>query len=283
MARVLSVHAHPDDEASKGAPTIARYSAAGHETVLVCCTDGAEGEVLNSAMDRPEIHANIATVRQQELERSVKTIGFTHLEWLGYRDSGMEGHQANGNPESFVRADLDEATGRLVEMFRRYRPQVVITYSDDQQGYRHPDHLRVHDISALAFERSGDPDRYPAAGRPWQPLKLYYSMWSRARMVAHHELYQRLGLESPFNQDWFERESQDHRITTRIDVADHYGVRRKALLAHETQIDPEASFWFGLPDDEAVAAYRWDDYILARSLVDTAPPEVDLLAGIEEL
>ncbi len=281
MGRIMSVHAHPDDEASKGAPTIAKYAAAGHETFLVCCTGGEEGEVINKAMDRPDVHANIAAIRVAELERSVKAIGFGRLDWLGYRDSGMEGSEANQNPDCFWQADLDEATGRLVTLIRRHRPHVIITYSDNQQGYRHPDHLRVHDVSVLAFDRAGDPAWYREAGEPWQPLKLYYSLWSMARMTAYHRLYGHLGLASPYKDEWFERESQDHRITTRIDITGHYGARREALLAHETQVDPDESFWFGLPDDEALAAYRWEDYILARSLVESAVPEDDLLSGVD--
>jgi mycothiol S-conjugate amidase len=280
MARILSVHAHPDDEASKGAPTIARYAAADHETFLVCCTGGEEGDILNKAMDRPEIRDNLASVRAVELERSVKAIGFSQLDWLGYRDSGMPDSEANQHPGCFAAADLDEATGRLVGLFRRHRPHVVITYSDDQQGYRHPDHLQVHDVSMLAFDRAADPRWYPELGDPWQPGKIYYSMWSRARMVAHHELYGFLGLKSPFDTKWFDRPSLDHRITTKIDVSGHYGARREALLAHETQVDPDESFWFGLPDDQAVAAYPFEDYILARSHVDSTIPEDDLLAGI---
>lgn len=280
MAVILSVHAHPDDEASKGAPTIARYVAEGHTAVLVCCTGGEEGEIINKAMDRPEVVENLTAVRAAELERSVKAIGFQHLEWLGYRDSGMEDTEANANPDCFAQADLDEATGRLVTLFRRYQPDVVITYSDNQQGYRHPDHLRVHDVSVLAFERSADPEWYPDAGPPFQPKKLYYSTWSRARMLAHHERFELLGLESPFDERWFKRESQDHRITTKVDVSDYYWARREALLAHETQVDPNEKFWFGLPDDEAAAAYPYEDYILASALVETSTPESDLLAGL---
>jgi mycothiol S-conjugate amidase len=281
MARLLSVHAHPDDEASKGAPTVARYVAEGHEAYLVCATGGEEGDILNPAMDTPEVRANLAAVRAEELARSVKAIGYHELIWLGYRDSGMPDTEANGHPLSFARADLDEATGVLVAAIRRLRPHVVITYSDDQQGYRHPDHLRVHDVSVLAFDRAGDPAWYPGAGEPWEPLKLYYSMWSRGRMVAHHELYQQLGLKSPFDEKWFERPSMDHRITTRIDVADSFGARRDALLAHATQVDPNEAFWFGLPDEAAAAAYPWEDYILARSRVASEVPESDLFAGID--
>jgi len=283
MARIMSVHAHPDDEASKGAPTIARYASEGHETYLVCCTGGEEGDILNQSMDRPEIRDNLAQVRVTELERSVKIIGFSQLDWLGYRDSGMADSESNRNPHCFAMADIDEAVGRLVGLYRSHRPHVIITYSDDQQGYRHPDHLQVHDVSVLAFDRAGDPDWYPELGEPWQPWKLYYSMWSFARMEAHHNLYGRLGLESPYKEDWFKRRNTDHRITTRVDVADFYHIRRDALLAHQTQVDPDEVFWFGLPDDQAAAAYPYEDYIMARSLVDSELPEADLLAGLDDV
>ncbi|MFV0527021.1 MAG: mycothiol conjugate amidase Mca [Acidimicrobiales bacterium] len=281
MARLLSVHAHPDDEASKGAPTIARYVADGHQAYLVTATGGEAGDILNPAMDRPEIRENLPAVRAEELERAVEAIGFDELVWLGYRDSGMAETEANEHPECFAQADLDEATGRLVAIVRRLQPDVIITYSDDQQGYRHPDHLRVHDISILAYDRAGDPTWYPEAGPVWQPAKLYYSTWSRARMVAHHERFAQLGLESPYDDTWFSRPSQDERITTRVDIADFYPVRTAALLAHATQVDPDAGFWFGLPDAEAADAYPWEDYILARSTVATDVPEDDLLAGLE--
>jgi len=280
MARVLSVHAHPDDEASKGAPTIAKCVAEGHDAYLVCATGGEEGDILNKAVDTAEVRANLAAVRAEELERSVKVIGYHKLDWLGYRDSGMEDSEANSHPDCFAQADLDEATGRLVLLIRRLKPHVVITYSDDQQGYRHPDHLRVHDVSVLAFERAGDPSWYQDVGPVWAPSKLYYSVWSRARILAHHEKYTELGLKSPYDDRWFSRPSQDDRITTKIDITGHYNVRREALLAHATQVDPNETFWFGLPDKDAEAAYPWEDYILARSLVDAPVPETDIFAGI---
>ena len=279
---LLSVHAHPDDESSKGAGTIARYAAEGVHTVLVCCTGGEEGDILNPAMDRPEVRANLHQVRLEELARATEVIGYREVVMLGYRDSGMPDSEANARPDCFAAADLDEAAGRLVAEIRRTRPQVVITYGDDQQGYPHPDHLRVHDVSVLAFERAGDPGAYPEAGEPWQPLKLYYNVWSRDRMVATHEKFLELGLESPFDERWFERPSQDERITTRIDIADFDDVRRQALLAHATQIDPNSRFWFGLPPEVARTVHPYDDYVLARSLVDTQLPEDDLFAGVRQ-
>ncbi|MEJ7722007.1 MAG: PIG-L family deacetylase [Ilumatobacteraceae bacterium] len=185
---LLSVHAHPDDEASKGAPTVARYHAEGVRTVLVCCTGGEEGDLQNPSLREPgqpfhgltpeQEKAMLAELRPSELAASAAAIGFDETIMLGYRDSGMAESPSNENPESFHQADLDEAVGRLVEIIRHERPQVILTYGDDQSIYPHPDHLRVHDISVPAFDRAGDPDWYPEAGTPFQPSKLYYTTWS---------------------------------------------------------------------------------------------------------
>ena len=145
MARLLSVHAHPDDEASKGAPTVARYVAAGIGASLVCCTGGEEGDIHNPAMERDEVRQNLPRIRAGELAKSVEAIGFHECIMLGYRDSGMEDTEPNNHPDCFWQADLDEAAGRLVREIRRFKPEVILTYSDDQQGYRHPDHLRADD------------------------------------------------------------------------------------------------------------------------------------------
>lgn len=278
--RLLTVHAHPDDEASKGAPTVARYVSEGVECVLVCCTGGEEGDINNPAMDRAEIKADLPAVRLGELRAAVAAIGFERFHMLGYRDSGMPDSPSNQHPDCFAAAPLDEAVGRLVAIIRAERPHVILTYSDDQQGYQHPDHFRVHDITVPAFEAAGDALAYPGIGEPWQPSKLYYSLWSRARLEAIHGAYQANDLESPYDERWFERPSTDHRITTKIDVGAWYGVRSAALLAHATQVDPNERFWFGLPDDIAASAYPYEDYILARSEVPTEVPETDLFAGV---
>jgi mycothiol S-conjugate amidase len=278
--RLLTVHAHPDDEASKGASTVARHKAEGGRAVLVCCTGGEEGEILNPAMDTPDVRERLHEVRREELALATKIIGYDEVVMLGYRDSGMPDSEANQRDDCFAAADLDEATGRLVEIIRTERPHVIVTYADDQQGYPHPDHLRVHDISLPAFRKAGDADAFPDAGPPWQPLKLYYTVWSRARMLATHEKFGELGLESPFTEAWFERPSQDDRITTQVPIGDWFDVRLEALLAHATQVDPTSPFWFGIPREEARHIHPYDDYILAESLVDTDLPESDLFAGI---
>ena len=132
---ILTVHAHPDDEASKGAGTIARYQSEGIHTVLVCCTGGEEGEILNPAMDRPEVVDNLAEVRREELARATEIIGYDTVHMLGYRDSGMPESDANFHPDCFAVAPLDEAVDRLVAILRAERPQVIVTYPEDQGTY----------------------------------------------------------------------------------------------------------------------------------------------------
>ena len=276
---LLTVHAHPDDESSKGAGTVARYHDEGVRTVLVCCTGGEEGDILNPAMDRDEVRADLPNVRREELARAADVIGYDEVVWLGYRDSGMPESEANARPEAFANADLDEAVGRLVAVLRRERPQVVVTYGDDQQGYPHPDHLMVHDITMPAIDRAADPSWYPEAGQPHQVQKVYWTVWSRARMVAMHEKFLELGLESPFDEKWFERPSHDDVITTRVPIDGYGDVRWDALLAHATQIDPESPFWFGLPRDVAASLHPFDEYQLARSEVDSDESTGDLFHG----
>ena len=178
---ILTVHAHPDDEASKGAATIAKYRAEGIRTVLVCCTGGEEGDILNPAMDRPEVKKNLGAVRRQELDRAAAVIGYERVHLLGYRDSGMPESDANLHPDCFAEAPLDEAVDRLVELLRLERPQVVVTYPDEQGTYKHPDHLRVYEITDPAVERAADGNHRPDLGPPWSVNKVYYSSWSRAR------------------------------------------------------------------------------------------------------
>src|SRR6185369_17462657 len=114
---------HPDDEASKGAGTTAKYHAEGVRNILVTCTGGEAGDILNPAADTPEVRADLAAVRRRELDDAVRVIGYDALYLLGYRDSGMPDTEANAHPDNFANADLDEATGRLVEIIRSERPQ----------------------------------------------------------------------------------------------------------------------------------------------------------------
>jgi mycothiol S-conjugate amidase len=282
---LLQVHAHPDDEASKGAGTNAKYSAEGVHTVLVCCTGGEAGDILNPAVVHPGSPEAMHELRMAELRESVAVLGYAALHLLGYHDSGMPDTETNARADNFANAPLDEAVGRLVGIIRDERPHVVITYREDRSFYPHPDHIRVHEISVPAFDLAGDPEAYPELGEPWQPSKLYYVGWSIRRVKALHSAYLARGEESPY-ETWFERGFATNReddFTTLIDVGDHLHKRREALLAHRTQVDPEG-FWMRLPDDVVREVFPWEEFVLARSLVDNGVAggefEDDLFAGI---
>ncbi len=284
---LLQVHAHPDDEASKGAGTTAKYAAEGVHNVLVCCTGGEAGDILNPAVEHPGSAEKMHEMRMAELAESVRVLGYDALHMLGYHDSGMPDTETNARPDNFANAPLEEAVGRLVRLIRAERPQVIITYRDDRNFYPHPDHIRVHEISVPAFDLAGDPEAYPDGGEPWQPLKMYYVSWSIARVKALHEAYTKRGEESPY-VSWFERGFDQNRkdeFTTLIDVGEFLHKRREALLAHRTQVDP-TGFWMRLPDDVIREVFPWEEFTLARSLVDNGVAdgefEDDVFAGIRE-
>ncbi len=284
--RLMAVHAHPDDESSKGAATMARYAAEGHEVMVVTCTGGEAGSVLNPAMDRPDVLANMTEIRREEMARAAKILGVSHV-WLGFLDSGLpEGDPLPPVPEgSFAVVPLEESTGALVKVIREFRPHVIVTY-DENGGYPHPDHIRTHEISVAAFDAAGEAERYPDAGEPWQPLKLYYVHgFSRARMTVFHEGLLARGLESPY-EEWLkswdpEKADVMDRVTTRVECGDYFEQRDEALKAHATQIDPN-SRWFAVPRDLQREVWPTEEYELVRSLVDSTLPEDDLFAGLKE-
>jgi mycothiol S-conjugate amidase len=278
---LMTVHAHPDDESSKGPSTVARYHAAGVKTVLVCCTGGEEGEILNPAVTLAE-GESLGERRAKELEAAVEIIGYDELIWLGYRDSGMPDSAANARPGSFAAAPVAEAVARLVAELRSHRPQILITYPSEQHEYPHPDHLRAHEIAAAAFELAADPGYRPELGEPHAVAKLYYTVWPALRMLKLHETYLELGLESPYTAEFLARMGRMEPFTTTIAIDGYAQVRDDALKAHATQIDPSSKWWFGLPQEQRDAAHPFEYYFLAKSRVGpTSGPEDDLFSGID--
>jgi mycothiol S-conjugate amidase len=277
----MAVHAHPDDESSKGAATMARYVREGVEVLVCTLTGGERGSVLNPKMDRPEIVANIAEVRKAEMDRAREILG-VEQRFMGFIDSGLPESEEEELPEGcFALQKLEDASRPLVAAVREFRPHVIITYDDDG-GYPHPDHIMTNRVSVEAFEAAGDPDRYPGTGDPWQPLKLYYQMgFTKERFEALHEAMTERGLGSPY-ADWISRwEDRPAKwpVTTRVPCGDYFEIRDEALKAHATQVDPD-SWWFVCPRELQQEIWPTEDYHLARSLVDTEPPEDDLFAGI---
>ena len=283
--RLMAVHAHPDDESSKGAATMARYIAEGHDVMVVTCTDGGAGSVLNPAMDRPDVLENIIEVRREEMARAAKILGIQHR-WLGFKDSGLpEGDPKPPLPEGcFALVPLEESVPSLVEAIRDFRPHVVVTY-DENGGYPHPDHIRTHEISMAALDAAADPAFDPSLGSAWEVQKVYYGHgFSRAKLSAFHEAMEARGLESPYTEwlaNWdANRPDVMDRVTTQVECAEYFEIRDEALKAHATQIDP-TSRWFAIPQDLQREVWPTEEYELVRSQVDSTLPENDLFAGVK--
>lgn len=285
----MAVHAHPDDESSKGAATTARYAAEGNEVLVVTLTGGERGDILNPAMDTPGIKDRISEVRREEMAAAAAALGVEQM-WLGYMDSGLpEGDPMPPLPEgSFALVPLDEATEALVRVVREFKPHVITTY-DEMGGYPHPDHIMCHKVSVAAYETAGDPEKFPDAGEPWTPLKLYYNHgFSLARLEAFASEYTKRGEPFPM-QEWMDRVRQGaaergdvmSRVTTQIECAKYFPARDEALRAHATQIDPNGPF-FAIPTELQQKMWPTEEFELAKTRVRTAIPETDLFTGIDD-
>ncbi len=277
---LLSIHAHPDDEASKGAATVARYVAEGARAVLVTATGGEAGEILNPVMDRPDVVANLQQVRADELAAAADIIGYEKVTMLGYRDSGMPDSEANAHPDAFCRQPFDEVLGNLVEIVRSERPDVVLGY-DAHEFYPHPDHLFVHELSMALVDAAADGSRFPDLGAPWQITKLYAPVFTGDRITTLHQAMLDTVGESPFAM-WIERMDRledPKRQVTKVDVTGFVDQGRDALRAHRTQVDPDG-FWFAVPTGLVESVYPWEDFELLYSAIGWSEGETDLFFGM---
>lgn len=289
---LMTVCAHPDDESFAGG-LYGKYADEGVRTVLVTCTLGEEGEIVDPTMDAAAIQPRLGEVRTEELNCSVAALGIQRLHLLGYRDSGMAGTPANANPLAFTNVDFESAVARLVALVRQERPQVMIC--DDENGsYGHPDHIMAHRLAEAAFDGANNPVRFPVAPGepgPWQPSKLYYTAWPIERfMAARAEVIAR-GLPDPF-ADWARQDEQAEGqseapsfvryaalLTTTLDVAPYYERKVASFRCHRSQFN-EKSLAFALPADIARRAFSEETFILARSRIERHLPETDLFAGL---
>jgi mycothiol S-conjugate amidase len=281
----MAVHAHPDDESSKGAATMARYAAEGHRVLVVTLTGGERGSILNPAMDLAEVQDRMAEIRRDEMAKAAEILGVEHR-WLGFVDSGLpEGDPPPPLPDgSFGVVPLEEPTEALVRVIREFRPHVMTTY-DENGGYPHPDHIRCHQVSVAAFEAAGQPDKWTDAGRPWAVQKLYYNHgFLRQRMQLLQDEFSKHGKHGPFEK-WLKHWDPAHdvfaqRVTTRVHCAEYFRQRDDALRAHATQIDPNGDF-FAAPIEWQQRLWPTEEFELARSRVPAGVPETDLFAGVE--
>lgn len=283
--RLIAVHAHPDDESSKGAATYAHYLERGCEVLVVSCTGGELGDVLNPAVAvQPAAHRDLAGMRRTEMARAKEIIGFQHL-WLGYHDSGLPATGQSVHPHSFAGLDPELSCQTLVRVVREFRPHVMITYNE-MGGYPHPDHIRCHEISKMAWERSGDATYHPELGQPWEISKLYYDeIFNAERVRVLYEFAVAADPDSAVAKQLLalhERfAARPINITARINVGRLFEKRDAALRAHASQVEPDNQFFF-IPNQIQRDAWPTEDFRLAYSRVPVTEFETDLFAGINE-
>ncbi len=223
----MAVHAHPDDESSKGAATTARYADEGARVMVVTLTGGERGDILNPAMDLPEVHGRMAEIRRDEMAKAAEILGVEH-HWLGFVDSGLpEGDPLPPLPDGCLGVvPLEEPTEALVRVIRKFRPHVLTTY-DENGGYPHPDHIRCHQVSVAAFEAAGDYLLFPDAGEPWNVQKLYYTHgFLRKRMQLIQDEFAKHGEVGPFEK-WLKHWDRRPR---HIRKAGHHQDRMREVL-----------------------------------------------------
>jgi N-acetyl-1-D-myo-inositol-2-amino-2-deoxy-alpha-D-glucopyranoside deacetylase len=300
----MAVHAHPDDETISMGGTLAHYAATNSaargeatDVIVVTGTRGELGEIVIPERDTPEEHAQLGETRMGEIAAAMRALGVARWENLGYRDSGMDGTDGNSDPRSFhhhINTNLDDTTEPLVRLIRATQPDVIATY-DDFGGYGHPDHIAAAKIARRAWEVAGDPTWRPAAGPAWSPKKLYEVRIPDSQRDAVLTLLESRGIESWWSEPkdvpseelekWRAWRAMmacpDELITTRINIKDQLGAKRRAIQAHATQIKSDGPLLL-LSDEDQIALGAREQYRLLAHRLDIAPslPEKDLFAGL---
>lgn len=290
--RMLAVHAHPDDESSKGAATTALYTSRGARVMIATMTGGEAGSILNPALLKsPAARRDIAGLRRHEMAAAAEVLGAEHR-WVGFVDSGLpKGEPETETPHgSFYQVPTEVAARPLVHLIRSFRPHVLTTY-DERGGYPHPDHIKTHIVSMAAVEQAAAAEVNPELGEAWQVQKVYYNMdLSPRKWLAIHEKMTAAGHESPFT-DMLERyrersEERQSWMTARIACGEYMERSDRALLSHATQIDPKGGFF---SEARKIAKSFWptEEFELAADHTGREPLdrsrdflETDLFAGI---
>jgi LmbE family N-acetylglucosaminyl deacetylase len=233
---LLAVLAHPDDESFGMGGTLALYARRGYRVVLLCATRGEVGTVDPEHLIG---HASVAELRESELRCAAQQLGLSAVHFLGYRDSGMPGQPDNEHPDAQIAHPVEEVAERIVAHIRAVRPDVVVTF-DPIGGYRHPDHIHVHNATTLAFERAYDPSFARQAGPPFQPRALYYHVFPHRLLRFATRLMPFFGVDPRrfgrnHDIDLNALSQFDFPVHVRINIAAVSGIKSRAGACHASQ------------------------------------------------
>ena len=276
---LLAVHAHPDDEALFTGGVLARYAAEGIRTVLVTCTDGDLGEGPGHAAAGSD-EASTVAMRRCELEESCRLLGVTHLELLGYHDSGMMGWPQNDDPKSFWATPVEDAAARVAAILMEERPQVVMTYNEFG-FYGHPDHIQAHRVTLAALELIDyEPTLYFNA-IPDSVMVMWRARWEKEEREqkeadAANGIVHELDAIGP-EVDPIDMGTPDELIGAVIDVRSATDAKRDALAAHHSQIGE--SFWMKMSPEEFRAAMGTEWFVRVTNPMGLSGPTDDIFAG----
>jgi LmbE family N-acetylglucosaminyl deacetylase len=237
MATLLCLHAHPDDEAIATAGLIMRASAAGHRVVLVVATTGELGLDPLEGLAEGE---SLADRRRAEMLRSAEILGVHRTEFLGYRDSGMNGDHTNHDPASFWQAEIDHAARRLVTLVAEETIDVLTIY-DDHGGYDHPDHIQVHRVGTRFAEQAGIDE-------------VYWATMNRDEIARQLATAAELYDQEPPEVDTETFGMAEGELTHAVDVGSFIERKRAAMRAHASQIR-EDSFFLSMSDEVFALAF----------------------------
>jgi len=244
---IMAVLAHPDDESFGLGGTLALYARRGYDVYLVCATRGEVGTVDAEYMQG---YDTIAEMREAELRCAAGHLGLKAVHFLGYRDSGMPGSEDNRHPDAQVSHSVDEVAGRVVKYIRELKPHIVLTF-DPIGGYRHPDHIHIHNATVLAFEKSADPGFHPEAGGPFQPAALYFQVFPRWFLKVVTQVMPIFGKDP---RRWGRNKDIDiksladvsYPVHVRVDIREVAEVKRQAGACHASQGGAQMSRgWMG--------------------------------------
>jgi LmbE family N-acetylglucosaminyl deacetylase len=251
---LMAVHAHPDDEASSTGGVLARYSAEGVRTVVVTCTNGEFGDAPGQVKPGQDGHDEeaVARLRLSELRQSCKLLGVSHLELLGYHDSGMPEWDYRSRSDAFCNVPQELVAARM-------------------SAYQHPDHVHAARSAAAAVASSGSVAKfYQTAMRRSDWQKIMEALRDAGEDVSEW------GEMSP--EEARKMADEEARITTTIDISDVLPVKRDALMSHASQI---ADSWFSkIPPDIAAQAFGRESFTRVKDTTGAPVPENDLFAGL---